>query len=424
MAKRADLVRVDSTGTIHSIGQTASQEMRARAGEWRLMPGPKDVCILRPEGRVLATLKMCGEIKTPGAICDVIALAAQSAWTGELVVIDAESQRSIFLDGGAVVGANTNVTGERLGEILYRFGVLTRAQLETAIKSSAAGGKRLGETAVELEFVTTEELFPMMARQVEEVLYAALRVGDGMYYVFDRYDESLLPHRHNMAAGALLMEGARRMDEMRYFRERIPNDEYIPSPKANEKRPPEELADVFAQCDGKRSIAEIGRRTGQLEFEVTRHIFQLLQGGFVTVAAPRPRGPVAIVQAFNPALVEIHTKCDAVGKGGELRDALSRFASSALVFDPLFFGAGPHPDGSFTATRVAKNLAAVAGEEPDAWLVQTLEEYVGFALFQAGSLLPREHEAALQGQVNEVLKPVRSLDSTSMPPASSLRPQQ
>ncbi|MCI4370705.1 MAG: hypothetical protein L3J81_05185, partial [Thermoplasmata archaeon] len=90
MAKRADLLRVDSTGTIHSVGRTASQEMRARAGEWRLLPGPKDVCILRPDGREVAGLRMAGEIRTPGAICDVIALAAQSSWTGELLVLDAD----------------------------------------------------------------------------------------------------------------------------------------------------------------------------------------------------------------------------------------------------------------------------------------------------------------------------------------------
>ena len=71
------------------------------------------------------------------------------------------------------------------------------------------------------------------------------------------------------------------------------------------------------------------------------------------------------------------------------------------------------------AERVTRNLAAVAGEDPDAWLVQLLEEYVGFALFQAGSLLPREGEAALAAYVAEALKPVRSLESTT--PPSSLR---
>ncbi len=414
MEKRADLLRVDSTGTIHSVGRTASQEMRARAGEWRLLPGPREVCLLRP-ATALGTLRMAGELRTPGAVCDVIAMAAQSSWTGELVVIDPESQRSVYLDGGSVVGASTNVASERLGETLYRFGVITRAQLDAVIAASTASGKRVGETAIELDFVSAEDLFPMMARQVEEVFYAALRVGEGAFYVFDRYDETQLPRRHNMSAGQLLMEGARRMDEMRFFRERVPNDEYIPIRKATGKKPPDELVDAFAQCDGKRSIAEIGRRTGQLEFEVTRSVFQLLQGGFITVTAPRPQGPVAIVAAFNPALIDIHAKCDAAGKGNELRDSLSRFATGALVFDPLFFGAGPRPDGSFGAERVSKNLAAVAGEDPDAWLVQLLEEYVGFALFQAGSLLPREQEASLAAHVAEVLKPVRALESLAPP---------
>jgi hypothetical protein len=222
-----------------------------------------------------------------------------------------------------------------------------------------------------------------------------------------------------MNAAALLMEGARRMDEMRYFRERIPNDEFIPVPKAGDRKPPEELGEAFAQCDGKRSIAEIGRRTGQLEFEVTRSVYQLVQGGFVAVTAPRPQGAVAIVNAFNPALKEIHARCDNALRGAELRDALGRFATASLAFDPLFFGAGPHQDGSFTAERVAKNLAAVAGEDPDAWLVQLLEEYVGFALFHAGSLLTRDAEAQLAAQVTEVLKPVRALESLA--PPSSLR---
>jgi hypothetical protein len=419
MEKRADLLRVDSTGTIHSVGRTASQEMRARTGEWRLLPGPHDVCVLRP-AKVGTTLRMAGEVRVPGAICDVVAVAAQSQWTGELVVVDGDGmQRSIYLDSGSIIGAQTNVPTERLGETLYRFGVITKAQLEAVLASSKATGKRVGEAAIELDYVSPEELFPMMARQVEEVFYAALRVGEGAFYVFDKFDESQLPRRHNLSAGALLMEGARRMDEMRFFRERIPNDDYIPIPRGDAKKPPEELAEVFGQCDGKRSIAEIGRRTGQLEFEVTRSVYQLLQGGLVGVLAPRPQGPVAIVKAFNPALTNIHARCDAGGKGAELRDALGRFATGALVFDPLFFGAGPHEDGSFTAERVAKNLAAVAGEDPDAWLVQLLEEYVAFALFQAGSLLPREAESQLAAQVAEVLKPVRAVES--MTPPSSLR---
>src|SRR5262249_16619304 len=155
----------------------------------------------------------------------------------------------IFIEGGTVVGATTNVVEERLGETLYRFGVVTREQLETIVKASAESGKRLGETAIELEFVTPEELYPMMARQVEEVFFRALQVSDGVFYFFDRFDEKQLVRRHNLNAGGLLMEAARRMDEMRFFREKVPNDTYIPVPAPSKKGQavPEECREVYGE---------------------------------------------------------------------------------------------------------------------------------------------------------------------------------
>jgi hypothetical protein len=413
MTDRDDLLRVDSTGTVHPVGRTASIELRQRAGEWRLVPGPRELVIMRGLGETRA-LKLAGEIRTPGALCDVVALAAQSGWKGELLVYSEAGTRSFFFEGGNVISATTTVPDERLGETLYRFGVITREQLDAIVTSSAQTGKRVGEAAIELEYVTAEELYPMMARQVEEVFYKALQLAEGTFFFFDRYDEKQILRRHNINAGALLMDGARRMDELKFFREKIPNDTYIPVPTASGKRPPDELMEVFAQCDGRRSIAEIGRRIGQLEFEVTRAVFQLINAGFVTMQASRPQGAESIVEAFNPALVAIHAECEAVGRAGELREGLARFATGGGVYDPLFMMAGPALDGSLKPERVAKNLAALAGEDPDSWLIQLMNEYVGFALFQAESLLPRERVEELNKAVAEMLKPVRPLEGAAL----------
>lgn len=212
----------------------------------------------------------------------------------------------------------------------------------------------------------------------------------------------------------MLMEGARRMDEMKFFRERIPNENYIPAPREVSKKVPDDLLTIYNECDGKRSISQIGRRIGQLEFEVTKAVFQLVSGGFLFVQAPRPQGPQAIMEGFNPAIVEIHQRCDRGGKGAELRDGLARFATGGGVYDPLFQGAGPLPDGSFRPDRVERNLAALAGEDPDAWLIQLMHDYIGFALFQAGSLLARGEEAKLTQTVTELLKPLRPVDSSPL----------
>jgi len=402
MAERDALVRLDQTGTLHPVGRAASQELRARSGDFSLLPSPPNVVLLRAGD---ATLKLAGEIRKPGVLYDVVGLLAQSQWRGELVVYEEAGVRSIFVDRGAVVGAITSVAEERLGEVLYRSGVITREQLETLVTASTRTGKRLGEAAIELSFVDVSTLYPMMARQVEEVFFGALAVRTGSFYFFDRFDEKLIQHRQSLNAGALMMEGARRVDEMRYFREKIPNDSYIPS-KVHGKTPPDELRAVYDACDGRRSVSELGRVIGKLEFEVTRGIFQLTSGGYVTLAASKPQGAEAIVEVYNPALAALHEAADGAKKGQELRDGLAHFATGSGVYDPLFMGAGPAADGTLNGERLARNLAALAGDDPDTWLVSLMDDYLSFGLFQTESLVGRDRAQSLAETVKRHLWPI------------------
>lgn len=421
MAEARDL-RIDATGTVHPVGRRASQELRARAGEWRLLASPAGVMLAVKAGAAVRSVRLAGEVRTPGSLCDVVTTMSHGAWTAELTVLEdggeAPTLRTIHFDRGNVVGASSNARGERLGEILWRFGAITREQLNRVVAAAEKTGKRVGEAALDLEFVEPEELFQMMGRQVEEVFYAAVHVAWATFFVFDGLDEARVARRHHLSTGQLLMEAARRVDELRFFRERIPSDAWVPTPLApSGRKAPPELADVLAQCDGRRSVAEIGRRIGQLEFEVTRAVYQLAASGLVGVSPPRPDGPVAIVEAFDRALVEIHGSCDRASRGKELRAALEQFAASTGVYMPLFDGAGPLEDGSLRAERVARNVAALAGEDPESWLVQQLFEYAGFALFHAGSLLPRENETTLNARVAEMLKPLRQHSEAGPPPS-------
>lgn len=388
--------------------------MRRRAGEWWIAPTTADVVILRRLVGDEPVLRLAGELRTPGAICDIIAMIAQSAWRGELVVDAEAGSRTFFFDRGLLVSAHTTVAEERIGEILCGFGVVPRPVLDECAAAAQAQGKRLGEVLIEREVIGAERLYQFMSRQVEEVLYAAMRLGDGSFCFFDRYDDKRILHRSNLNAGALLMEGARRMDELAFFRDKIPSDGYIPVPVAG-KEPPEELKDVFSLCDGKRSIQQIGLASGKVEFDVTHAIFRLLGAGVVSVSPPRPEGAEAVVEIFNPALAAIHAAADAAAKGPDLREALERFGTGAGVYDPLFMMAGPHPDGTLNGERVAKNLAALAGEDPDRWLAKLMGDYAGFALFLVESHLPRAEHEALVAKVTKLLEPVRVLEDAAGP---------
>lgn len=420
-----DLVRIDETGTAHAVSRSASQQLRARKGTFRLMPSPAHIVFMRFVGEDGkrdendgAVVKLGGEIVTRGALCDIVALISQASWRGELLVFDGESTRSVFFDSSNVVGAHSNAEGERLGEIMYQYGALTQEQVDQCMKVE---GKRLGDAAVELGLISREKLFAVMSKQAEEIVYKTLLVGDGMYYFLDRFDDSRLSARSNLRANALLMEGVRRMDEINYFRERIPSDEHIPfRTNAKKTEPAEEWRRVYAAIDGEASVADLGRRCEMSIFDVTQALFQLCQGGFVQIRPPKPTDPLAIVTTFNAAMRMILKAVEQAdrAKAEELRMTLASFASSSGVYDALFMFAGPEADGSVRTERVVLNIAGLAGDDAVPSLAQWLYEYAAFALFAATSLVSKETEHQLTRQVSEMIGPLQQAKDDENGPGS------
>jgi Domain of unknown function (DUF4388) len=421
MSEREDRLRIDATGTVHPVGREASHDLRAREGEWRVLPSPSEVMLLVPAG-ARRSVRWAGEVRAPGALSDVFTLAAQASWHGELLLHTESGVRSIFFDAGNVVASHTTIPQERLGEILFRSGVFpSRAELTELLSACEQSGKRLGEAVIELGITTSEALFPMMGRQIEEVVFGALRADEGTFAFLEGFDvSSIKGSRFSLNTGALLMEAARRMDELAFFRERVPSDAHIASQIVGVKVPSAELAPVYEKCDGARNVAEIGIELGMLEFELTKALYQLVSAGLVRLTAARPKGPEAVILAMNPALSMIHERCDAHKRGAELRAGLERFATGGGVYDPLFQGAGPLPNGTFREARVARNMAAFASTEEDAWLLQLMHDYVGFALFQTESLLPRDDQRALATQVMAMIVPL--MPHSDRPSAIRSRP--
>jgi hypothetical protein len=407
---RDELVRIDDTGVIHPVGKIASQRMRARKGAFRLMPAPGHVIFVRYVGEDGerdeddgAVVKLAGEVTAPGGLCDIVALVGQAGWKGELVVLSGETSRSLFFEAGNILCAQTNVAAERIGAVLYRLGALSAEQVQE-VEAALTEGRRFGEVAVQLGLITREKLFDVMAKQMKEIAFATLLVSDGMFYFLDRYDAARVAMRHHVSANSLLMEGVQRMDESKYFRERVPSDSHVPVPIAGRSDPAEDLRAVWQACDGRRSVLEVGRTCGIGEFEVTRAIFQLVQAGFLHVSPPMPEGPEALVSIFNQAIAVIFQAAERAGKGQLLRDHLAQFASSIGVYDALFAGAGPGEDGRLDEARTVQNVTTLGGGDAETLLAQWLYEYAAFALFDAGSHFSKDEEQRLSKDVSDLIK--------------------
>jgi hypothetical protein len=409
--EREDLVRIDSRGEVHAIGPRASQQMRVRAGIYRMLPAPRHVVFLRYTGedgrrdaKDGAIVRWAGEITGPGATCDVIAGLGQSGWRGELIVMDGTCSRSLYFERGNVVGVTTNVESERLGGVLYRYGTITQEQHQRILER-VSEGVRYGESAVELGILSREQVYTAIGRQVEEVTLATFAVSDGTFFFLDGFDDAVVPSRHTISASALLLEGVRRMDEMRYFQERIPSPDYIPERQGSSESAPSEYVQTLAAVDGQATVSEIGRKTGLGTFETTKHLFALVQSKCIVIRPPRVGGgPRGVVEAANAALrtARVH------GQEQAVRESLASFAAGVGVHDILLRGAGPGEDGSLVADAVAVNALTMGPEvDPEDTLKQMLHEYVSFALFTVGTVVPQDVEAALRKEAAAIVDQLR-----------------
>jgi hypothetical protein len=411
--ERDALVEITDAGALKPLDEHAMLRLQARAGRFQLVSGPRHYVVLRQQASMSEhavpprACMLSGEIHSAGTLCDIMSFVGQTGWRGEFMVEEPGASRSLFFHGGSVAGARSNVVAERLGEVLYRHGVLTREQVVACGDVVVDGGMRFGEAAVKLGYVTRETLFGLMSRQTEEIFYGAMRVASGMFYFLEGFDDSELAARQKLGVSALVREGIRRMHETRYFRARIPSEMHIPARVAGAPAPQPDPLGVYAAIDGKRPLTEICRVVGAGEFEVTRAIFQLTQVGVVIVKPPH-LGPKAIVDVYNEALALILRELDAIDQGDAVRTALAQFARDTRVYAALFDGAGPADDGRLDGERLAANIARLGPlpgvaetfadvAEAEDRLSEWLFEYASYALFLARPHLQRYEKARVSG---------------------------
>jgi len=326
-------------------------------------------------------------------------------WRGELQVRCDDVVRSIFTENGNVVGAVTTVDEERLGHVMYRYGALDEEQLKAVVAKVNEEGGRFGEIVAAMGFVSREDVYSYVGKQIEEIVFGALEVDDGTFFFLDGFDGDRLVSHHTLSLSMLLMDGVTRLDEIRYFRARIPSSDWVPvRGDRNEEPRDEACCTVYALIDGKLSVSELGRTSGLGDFETTKALYALAQSKYIELHPPRiDGGASAIVAAANAALRPIFQRIDQAGVGTAFRQGLADFATGAGFYDMLFLGAGPDERGTFDADRVADNLKGLAGDEDEAILMEKLHDYVSFAIFNAGSLLGEETESGLFGEVQPIL---------------------
>ena len=149
------------------------------------------------------------------ALADICQLLAMGRKTDCLSLTDRSNFGYVYFDDGRVIYASVLNRQDRLGELLVRNNVITRADLSAAMETQAhERGARLGGLLVRNGALTEDQLQRYISLQIEEAVYHLFTWNHGSFH----FDPDQRPDEQgiflvSISAESLLMEGARRVDE-------------------------------------------------------------------------------------------------------------------------------------------------------------------------------------------------------------------
>ena len=254
-------------------------------------------------------------------------------------------------------------------------------------------------------------MFDGLRRQTEGIFYRTLLVSDGSF-VFTTPDPTRAPAALSLhlPVRPLLMHGIQRLDEMELYREVIPSGDVCLAPRldVDDSKLEEDARAVLERCDGSTSLSSIGEAVGLGEYEVTRVAYHLVRGHLADVGLRTTVDTDVVsqlVERFSTILRDIFIAIEAHGQRASALQMLGAWVQGC-GYDSVF-GTTVLSDATIDPVAVNAWVAAAREDNPTASFHHVAHELVSFAMFCAGSALPREEELKLSLDVNKRQQAIR-----------------
>lgn len=279
---------------------------------------------------------------TDVSLADISQLLGMGGKTGCLTLTNNGNSGRVYFEGGSVIYASVVNRPDRIGELLVAREVINADQLAAAMAQKALGtGQRLGEVLVELGSLTLEKLQEYISLQIEEAVYLIFQWSEGTF----EFEPDVMPEegffRVSVSIDALLMEGARRVDEWSVVEKKITSMDLIFSLERNPLEDESlDLTDdqkgIIPLLDGKRSVTNLVEDSGLAEFDTGKALYGLIQAGFAVQTGRR------MAEEEAKGSLEEHVGAGlAAYKSGLMGDA-TRELRKALEINPTHAAARGH----------------------------------------------------------------------------------
>jgi len=411
---------IDAKGALKPESAESAAELGRRKGHYLLTGTGLDLlCALRVPmqgGRAPAPRVVMMGDAGGFPVSDLIAFLSQSRWSGVLRIHTAGGERSVALKDGEVRGAASEDAADRLSEVLVRLGLASRKSVDEALREVPPS--KVGRALVEKGTLQAHQLWAAVSSQVSDIFHAIVLAREGVFVLVDQEFDERLHSNVQLSTQSLLMDAIRKIDELAHFRGRIPHGRmYVAKKRPSDGKLHPDEDKLLGLATGRRTVLELARAARLSEFEATKVLFRLLEGGYASVsdvpaAEPPPpsaaAGPaVRVVRTFNNIFAEVLAEVRRQGREETFLQAANvALAGQALTAVPVLRGLQFTDEGTLPEQPLLEAFGRVRGKmgsEPVASLREGLSEVMFFLLFQAGELLESRADEELARRVKELL---------------------
>lgn len=223
------------------------------------------------------------------SLAEILELINLSRRSGVVKVEREGQQASVSFRAGKVISAADRLAGEPIGALLVREGIITPKQLQEALDlQNQMRHKLLCEVLLEIGLVTREEIARRLQQRTEEAIYRLFEWTDGDFLIetYEAQDESEDPFV-SLSPTHLIMEGARRIDEWRRIREKLPSGDIVMQFAPSYALRGDEITltspewEVLALVNGERDVEAIAAKSALSPFDTQRILYGLLSAGLL-----------------------------------------------------------------------------------------------------------------------------------------------
>jgi len=353
--------------------------------------------------------------------------------SGLLQLLTDDGERHIYFERGEIVFATSRAEDDRLGNFLYRRGLIEKKQLLEAEKQYKPG-TRFGKLFVEMGFLQPKELWEAVRNQIEEIVYSVFSMHKGQFIFFQGdslVDEDL--SGFSLSSQNLLMEGIRRSDELPMIEEAISSEDAVPRKK--DKPPKTELSKteqrVLDLIDGKKNVRQVMRGSKLGEFDAKRVLFDLVKSKFIEIKLPGAGAPKKdpkermreAVEEYNKIYAQLYKDLKTYANKINVDEALAAFFADLGTsrFAGMFKDTKLSPQGTLDVAAILENISkldqggggatlAIAGLGEllnYELLTDGLNEFLNFEIFTV-------RNSCDDAAANEIVKKIRQIQSGLM----------